>query len=185
MRLTACLALSLSLALPAQADEVTDAIESALEAYEAGDVQYAIEELTFAQQLLAEMKSDTLIAYLPEPPEGWTREVDTEMNQGLAMMGGGVGAEATYSDGTVSFKITLMADNPMVAAMAGMLGNPALMAAAGKMVRVGRQKFLDQDGEMSSLVGNRVLIQASGAETEVMVPVLEEIDYSGLGDFGG
>lgn len=171
-------------ALPAAADDVTDTIESALEAYRDGDVQYAIEELSYAQQLLQGMKTDSLTAFLPEPPPGWTREIDTEMNAGLAMMGGGIGAEATYSDGSDSFTLTLLADSPMVMAMAGMLNNPTVMAAAGKMVRVGRQKFLDQDGELSTLVNNRVLIQASGAGTDIMMPVLEAIDYRGLGDFG-
>ena len=171
-------------ALPASADEVTDTLESALQAYQDGDIQYALEELTYAQQLMQAMKADSLTGFLPEAPDGWTREVDTEMNAGLAMMGGGTGAEATYSDGSTSFSLTILADSPMVMAMAGMLNNPTVMAAAGKMVRVGRQKYLDQDGEMSTLVNNRVLIQASGADADTMMPVLEAIDYRGLGDFG-
>jgi hypothetical protein len=87
------------------------------------------------------------------------------MNQGLAMLGGGTGAEAVYAGDGMRFIVTLMADNPMVGAMGAMLGNPMLMATAGEIVRVGRQKFVDQDGELTGLVDNRILVQASGAET--------------------
>jgi len=173
-----------ALPLSAHADEVTDTLKSAIDAYEAGDLQYALEEIAFAQQLMQAMKAEGLVAFLPAAPEGWTREVDTEMNAGMAMLGGGTGAEAEYSNGDVSFTITLMADNPMVAAMAGMFANPMIMAASGKITRVGRQKFIDQDGELTGLIDGRVLVQASGADVEVMVPVLEAIDFEGLGKFG-
>jgi len=171
-------------ALPAQADEISDTIQSALDAYNAGDTTFAAEELAFAQQLLQEMSAMDLSDCLPDAPPGWTREVNTEMNAGLTMMGGGVGAEAEYSDGSTTFTVRVMADNPMVTAMAGMLSNTALMAAMGKMTRVGRQKFVEQDGTMSTLVNNRVLVQAEGADPAVMLPVLEAIDYRKLGQFG-
>ncbi|MBN2906572.1 MAG: hypothetical protein JXJ18_07685 [Rhodobacteraceae bacterium] len=170
--------------LPAHADEVTDTLQSAIEAYEAGDVQYALEEIAYAQQLVQAMKAEGLSAFLPPAPEGWSRTVDTDMNQGLAMMGGGTGAEATYEGDGQSFTLTLMADNPMVGAMAAMFGNPMLMATQGEMVRVGRQKFVDQDGDLTGLVDNRILVQVSGAAPGVMLPVLEAIDYKALAGFG-
>lgn len=145
-------------AAPARADAVTEALESAIEAYGAGDVNYA--------------------------REGWTPEVDTEMNRGLATMDGGTGAAATYAGGGESFTVTLMADKPMVGAMGAMFGNPMLMGAAGEIGRVGRQKSVDQDGELTTLVDNRIPVRASGAGREVMLPVLEAIDYAGLAGFG-
>lgn len=174
------------LALPGApaADEITDALQSAIAAYEDGDVQYALEELEYARQLMTQLQTDALSGYLPPAPEGWTREIDTEMNAGLAMMGGGTGAEATYrrEADSVSFTITLMADNPMVVGIGGMLANAAAIGA--KVVRVGREKFMVQDGEMTGLVDKRILVQASGADPEVMIPVLETIDFRSLRDFG-
>ena len=181
---TTAIAFALAAVLPAHADEISDTIQSALDAYNAGDVAFATEELAFAQQLLQQMSAMSLSDCLPEAPEGWTREINTEMNAGLAMMGGGVGAEAEYSDGTDTFTVRYMADNPMVTAMAGMLSNSALMAAMGQMTRVGRQKYVNQDGTMSTLVNNRILVQAEGAAPEVMLPVLEAIDHRKLGEFG-
>lgn len=164
------------------ADEVLDTLNSAIAAYEEGDVQYAMEELEYAKQLMAAMKTEALSAFLPDAPEGWSREVSQDMNAGLAMLGGGVGTEAEYSNGDDSFTITITADNPMVGAFAGMIGNAAMLGA--KIERVGRQKFMNQDGDLSGLVDNRILIQAEGADIDVMIPVLETIDYKALGDYG-
>jgi hypothetical protein len=171
------------LALPASADEVSDTLKSALSAYEDGDVAYALEELEYAKQLMLEMKTEALNQFLPAAPEGWTRTVNNEMGAALGMLGGGVGAEAEYNnDSGDSFTITIMADNPMVGAMAGMIGSAGALGA--KIRKVGRQKFMDQDGELSGLVANRILVQASGASLDVMLPALETIDYRKLGRFG-
>ena len=51
-------------------------------------------------------------------------------------------------------------------------------------MRVGREKFLNDSGDLSALVGGKVLVQASGAPVAVMVPVLKNIDYRKLGNFG-
>ncbi|MFZ5963168.1 hypothetical protein ACOXXX_09475 [Thalassococcus sp. BH17M4-6] len=178
--------LSLFLVLPslAAADEISDALTAAQEAYADGDIQYALDELDFARNKLLEAKTDALGAFLPAAPDGWTREVNTEMNQGLAMMGGGVGAEATYTqdDGGKSYKITMMADNPMVASMAAMVTNAAAMGL--KVERVGRQRFMVQDNEMTGLVANRFLIQVSGADTDTMMAALEAMDFAALSGFG-
>lgn len=169
---------------PALADEVTDTLSSALQAYEDGDIDYAIEELDYAKQLLQEMTAMELVGFLPEPPEGWTREIaDENMSAGLAFMGGGTGAEATYSDGTDSIDLTIIADSPMVSMFGGMLANAAVMGM--KLHRVGREKFIENDGELTGLIDNRILIQAEGATPEVMIPLLETIDFKALEDFGG
>lgn len=41
-----------------------------------------------------------------------------------------------------SFRIKMVAGNPVVGAMAGMLGNPAMMTAMGRVTRIGGQSFL-------------------------------------------
>lgn len=169
---------------PGLADEVTDTLSSALQAYEDGDLDYAIEELDYAKQLLQEMSSQALTSFLPEPPAGWTREISDEgMNAGLAFLGGGVAAEADYSDGSETFSLSIMADNPMVAGFAPMVANAGLMGL--KMHRVGREKFYENDDQLIGLIDNRILIQAEGAAPEVMIPVLELIDFAALEEFGG
>jgi len=168
---------------PGLADEVTDTLSSALEAYQDGDLEYAIEELDYAKQLLQELSSQALVRFLPEAPAGWTREIsEDEMTPGLAFLGGGVAAEAEYSNGTETFSLSIMADNPMVAGFGPMIANAGLMGL--KMYRVGREKFFENDGQLIALVDNRILIQAEGAPPEVMTEILERIDFSALEAFG-
>ncbi|MEM1064500.1 MAG: hypothetical protein AAF771_09425 [Pseudomonadota bacterium] len=186
--LASALAVAAALALtaaPAAADDVTEAINNALEAYNEGDTAYAAEELTFALQLLNEMKADGLSGFLPDPMEGWERQMDDSIAAGMSMMGGGIGAGAEYENGGSYFSITIMADSPMVAALGGMLGNAAMITASGgKMVRVGREKFMQQDEEVTGLIGGRVLVQASGDDVEAIIAHLETMDFNALEDFG-
>ena len=183
-RATSFAVLLLAVANPALADEVIDTLSSALQAYEDGDIDYAIEELDYARQLLKDMSTQELSAFLPEAPAGWTREIgDSEMSAGLAFFGGGVGTEAEYSNGTDSFTLTVMADNPMVSAFSGMIANAGILGM--KMHRVGREKFYENEDGLSALVDKRILVQAEGAAPEVMLPILEQIDFEALADFGG
>ena len=169
---------------PAVADDVSDTIRSALDAYNDGDVAYATEELNFALQLLKEMRAGDLEAFLPEPLDGWTREIDAGAAAGLAMMGG-TGAAATYISGADNFTISLLMDSPMVTGMAAMFSNPAIAASGGgKMVRVGREKFISMDGDLSGLIGNRVFVQADGQNTDAIVAHLETMDFGALSQFG-
>ena len=173
------------LCLPAagsRADEVSDLLTSALEAYEAGDLQFAIDDLEMARQALLEMKTDSLGAFLPDAPDGWAREVSSEMGQALAMMGGGVGAEATYTDNSGGHvKITLMADNPMVSSMSAMIASAGAMGL--KVERIGRQRFATQDDQMMALVGNRVLVQGEG-DLDAVRGLLDKMDFQALASFG-
>lgn len=173
----------LSASNPALADEVTDTLTSAMQAYEEGDIKYAIEELDYAKQLLQEMSAQELNGFLPEAPEGWTREIadSQQASMGLAMIGG-TGTQATYSNGSDEFSITITADNPMIMAMGGMLSNAG--AFGMRIERVGREKFVNDEGELMALIGNRILVQASGADVDVMIPVLETIDFKALKGFG-
>lgn len=175
-------ALALILALPAAADEISDTMQSALDAYNEGDAAYALEELDYARQLLLQLKTDALTQFLPEAPEGWSREINPEMNAAMAMMGGGTGAEATYRGDGKSITLQFIADSPMVAALGGMIGNAALYGA--KVERVGREKFMVQDNEVTGLVDNRILVKASGAEPEPLLKLIETIDMRALKEFG-
>jgi hypothetical protein len=173
-----------ALPLPVQADEITDALTAAIEAYEAGDIGDALDELAYAEQMLTGLQAEGLTAFLPPALDGWTREVSDEAAAGLGFLGGGVAAEASYDGPAGRFTITLMADNPMVAQMGAMLGNRAMMAMMGEIVRVNRENFLRQDADLTGLIGNRVLVQASGGDVDVMVGHLEQMDFSELERFG-
>lgn len=182
-RLCLAAAAALVLATPARADEVTDTLQGAIEAYQAGDIAFALQDLAYATQLLNALKAEGLAAFLPPAPDGWTRNDNADAGQSLGFIGGGSAAEANYVGEGREVTLTLMADNPMVTAMAGMFGNATLMAQAGKVTRVGRFSFVDQGGDISGLVGNRVLVQAKG-DAEAAFELLGAMDLRGLSDFG-
>jgi hypothetical protein len=171
--------------MPALADDITDALNAAIEAYEAGDLQDARAEIAYATQLLNDLQAEGLAGFLPAALPGWTREVSDEPATGLGFMGGGSAAEADYTGPGGSFTIMMVADNPMVGAMAGMLGNATVMATMGRIERINGESFLNADDELSGLIGGRVLIQASGGSVEDMAAHLEQVDFDALADLGG
>lgn len=176
------LALLLALATPLRADEVSDALSAAQAAYAAGDLNTAAAQITTAARAVQALQGGKLAGFLPEAPDGWSREIDASASDGMAMMGmTGTMVQAQYTSAAgESFTLTLTADSPLVAQMAGILGNPQMMALMGKTAKIGGQDMLDQDGALSALVGGRVLVQAQGAPREAMQPVLEKIDFAGL-----
>lgn len=184
-KVLAILGVTLALALPAAADEVSDALQAALTAWQSGDIGTAGAQVTIAQQAIQGQQSARMAALLPPAPEGFTRTDTEDFAQGFAIAGGGSGAEANYAnaDGSVSFKMSLVADNPVVAAMGAMLGSEQMMAMMGKVEKVGDQALLSQDGSLSALVANRVLFQASGAATDQMLPVVQKIDFAKVASF--
>ncbi|MBC7157047.1 MAG: hypothetical protein H5U20_05975, partial [Rhodobacteraceae bacterium] len=72
-RLCLAAAAALALSTPARADEITDTLQSALDAYQAGDIAFALQDLAYATQLLNALKAEGLATFLPPAPDGWTR----------------------------------------------------------------------------------------------------------------
>ena len=166
----------------AKADEFTETIEAAMEAYEAGDIKAAKEEIDFAAQLLGQMKAEGLSGFLPEALDGWEREVgDT---QSMAALGGGQMASAIYRKDGETVEIQLMAGNQMVTAMGAMFSNPVLMGAAGKVKRINRQNVvITKQGEIQTLI-NQVMVQISGsADVDAKEAYFGEMDVKGLEAF--
>ena len=151
------------LSLPAQADEIEDALQMALEAYRAGDINIAKEEIDYAAQLIAQLKAVGLSAFLPDALPGWTRVESEDKTQTAALMGGGMTTSASYTRGDDGIDIRLMADNQMVTAMAAMFGNAAMMGSMGKVKRIKRQKVvITRQGELQALSKNRIPLRVPG-----------------------
>ena len=178
--------LSASLAAPLAADEFRDTMATALEAYDAGDIRHALEELAMAQRLLQQMQAGAIESFLPPTPEGWQRQIDGDFAGMLAMMGGGTGVEASYrGPAGERLRMQIAADSPMLGAFLGIFANPAMLGAMGGTVhRIGRERVLERDGEMTMILGNRILVQLSGGDSEQMLEMLRAMDLDGLARFG-
>ncbi len=173
------------LATPILADDIPDAPQAALTACDAGDLAKTAEQMTLARQGLGAQQRAMLTALLPASPDGYTREDSADFTQSFGIMGGSAGAGATCSsaDGSVSFKLSFVAYNPMVAAMRAIPGNAQMMAMLGKVIKVGDQALLSNDGSISTLVNARVLFQAQCGTEEQMLPLVQGIDFAKVGMF--
>lgn len=173
-------------AAPALADEFTDTLDSAIKAYNDGDVAGAQQDVEYAGKLLASMKAEGLAKFLPEAQAGWTRADENTDEAGgmMAMLGGGTTTGATYkkADGT-DLTITLVANSPMVNGIAAMVGGMAAMGS-GKPMRIQRTEFANNDGELQGVVNGKVMISVSGnATVEDKTAYLEAMDFKGLAEF--
>jgi hypothetical protein len=178
-----CAALLLAFSSPmAHADDVTDTLAAATTAYGAGDLNGTAAQITAAARAVLALQTERLAGYLPEAPTGWAREIDASAAEDMTLMGmTGNMVQARYTDPQGnSFSLTLTADSPLVAQMAGILGNPQMMAMMGKVVKVAGQDMLEQDGSLSALVSGRVLVQAQGMQSDTMQGVLGAVDFTRL-----
>ena len=179
------LALVALLSAPAAlADDVSDRLTAALAAYEAGDLRATTTELGGATTALSQKKGALLAAVLPATPEGWTREINEDYAAGIAMAGGGTGAEARYIDpdgNEITVNYTM--DSPLLAMMIGMFANEQMIAMLGKTVEVNGTRMVDQDTGMTTVIDNRILVQINGDETAKMVPLAQTIDFAALAVF--
>ncbi len=176
-------ALIASFSILAQADDFTDTIENAKQAYADGDIAGAKEELAYASQLLGQMRAKQLESLLPEALDGWTRKEDkSSANAGAAMFGGGTTANVEYRRGNDRVKISIITDSPMLASMSMLFSNPALAGTQGTMKRINRQKVLvKKDGAISAMVDKRIMVEVSGrAPAEAFEAYFKAIDMKGL-----
>jgi hypothetical protein len=181
-RIAAGLFAILIAAQPVAADEFEDVLESALDAYRAGDLTVAKEELDYALQLLASMRAEALADFLPPAQEGWERLDSDAQSEALAfgMFGGGTAASATYRRGEDEFTLTILADSPMVSGMAAMISGMAGMSGS-RPLRIQRQQFSIGEEEVQGVIGGRILVQAQGrAPTDAMIAHIEAMDLAAL-----
>ena len=177
---------------PVFADEISDGLEDALKAYQDGDLKEATELVDYVKSLLGEKNANLLTGFLPDAPEGWSREVEdtAAMSGAFAGLGqGGLIVSARYTTQTgkgISYMI--MADSPMMAMMGAIFSNPALMGGKAKVKRINRQKVLiGEDGQLQAMVHNRFIIQMDPDDKDVtieeMIQLFEATDIDGLKDF--
>jgi hypothetical protein len=127
----------------ARADEVTDAINEAMQQYKAGDFAVAASSLDYAAQLIRQKTGGRIVDMLPGPLPGWKAEEATSQAAGAAMLGGGVVAERSYSRGESGVDINITADSPMLQGMMMMLSNPMFATSnGGRLTRIAGQKAI-------------------------------------------
>jgi hypothetical protein len=174
------------IAAVATADEFTDTLDGALQAYRDGDITAAQQDLDYAGKLLTAMKSESLAKFLPAAPAGWARDESSDAADAsgvMGMFGGGTTASATYRRGDEEMTLTLIANSPMITGMAGMLSGIAAMGG-GKPMRIQRTEFAMNDQDLQGVVGGKVMVSVGGnAAVEDKTALIETMDFGALEDF--
>lgn len=174
----------LPLALHAQTDEITPRIEAALAAQAAGDLKTTAAELAQASAAVNAERNRRLEALLPPAPEGMTQAVNADYAAGLAIMGGGAGAEGQYSaeDGSYA-TVTYNIDTPMMTSMMLALAAPEMAALMGPKLELNGLTFLDQGNSLTAIVDGRLLVTISGGDPATVRKVAEAVEGAALARF--
>jgi len=173
----------------AYGDEVTDAINEALQSYQNGKYSDAMTSLNYASQLIGQKKGGDLQSFLPQPLNGWTAEDATSQAVGAAMLGGSVSAERHYKKESSTVSIQIVSDSPMLQGMMMMFTNPMLAGAdGGKLEKIAGEKAIvkydaqQKNGTINLVVANRFLITVEGNESSLddLKAYAGKIDYKKL-----
>jgi len=154
------------------ADEIIDQIEMGRQAYEAGELRQAKDELQYAIAQIQELLDNQYVKLMPEPLPGWVGEPAQAQTAGMAMMGGGTQLSRAYRNNATgeSVELSLVADSPFLQAMSMMLSNPMMMRSepGTKLYRLGKHRGMIKNPpgsdrwEISLMLANRILVQVQG-----------------------
>ncbi len=178
----AALALLGALAGPALADDITDAMDQARKAYQAGDLGSAKQSLDLASQLIGQKNAETFATLLPNALPGWKAEKVQTTALGAAGFGAST-ASRTYNNAKGDHvEVQISGDSAIVSQIATFLNNPAMAGAMGKLVRVGNQRAIqDNDGNVKMIVGGKFLISVDGsADAASKLAYAQAIDVAKL-----
>ncbi|GAA0422232.1 hypothetical protein GCM10009133_33490 [Cocleimonas flava] len=183
------------LSAPVVADEVSDQITVALEAYNEKDYKSAVEELKFVTAQVQQLYQAEIQQLMPKPLDGW-KEREQKNNNAAAMtmlggMGGGTGMKSEFTRNRENVIVEVMANSPMMGMMTMMLKNPAMMAGQQntKPFRYKKAKGMIKTeknrSEITLVLAGQILITLKGRQLEddaVLKEYLEQLDFAKLKD---
>ena len=186
--LIAAMAMTLSFAAPAGADDITDQLDTARTEYDSGNLRKAVQTLQFAVAGIQEKINLDLLKLLPEPLDGWRADEPQAQSAGMAAMITGTNLTRRYfRDDGAEVEISIMADSPLMPMMTMMLSNPMMMQTNpdmriynhnGQRGMIQHEKDSDR-WEISLLVANKILVQVNGSglkDKESVESYLKAID---------
>ncbi len=177
---------------PAYSDDIVEAINEAVDAYNEKEYQEAIESLDYAKQLIQQMRSEGLMKYLPEALPGW--ESKSPKTQNMGMLGGMAGVSKEYSKTGQRRKrvtISIFGQSPIMQGMMAMFNPMYAGSSGGKLQKIKRNKAIvkykpdSNSGEISVLVKKKFIVTIKGSSVEKMelMDYAKTIDYKGLKEF--
>lgn len=169
--------------LAARADDVTDQINEALNAYNKKDLATAIAGLEAALNLMRQSRADAYGALLPAPPAGWTDDEVETVATGLAVAGG-TGASRRYHKGNDTVTVSILADSPLMQALSTLAasGIATMGGMRTEIVNGRRTLYLKDDGAFTTFVGDRIMVrvEGKGLPDTVLKQFLTAVDFAAV-----
>ncbi|HXW27020.1 MAG TPA: hypothetical protein VEK73_19915 [Xanthobacteraceae bacterium] len=181
-KLAAPIVLIAALVGPAKADEVTDALDQARKAYQAGDFAAAKQSADLAAQLLGQKSAEGFAALLPAALSGWTAgKIETTALGNTAF--GVTAASRTYTGPNgKTVQVQISGDSAMLTQFASLLNNPQIAGVLGKIITVGNQHAVQtKEGDVHIVVANKFLVSVTGSgPAEAKLAYAQAVDIAKL-----
>lgn len=162
--------------------EAENAMKEAMDAYKNQKWTAAYSALQTALVEINNKISEEIMTVFPPVQQGWKEESANSLNSsGMAMMGGGTGAEKSYTleegDQYSSIKITITTNSPMVSSLMMVINNPMMAGNMGKTVKINGEKAIEkfdadsQTDEINMVLDGKTLItiSANGIKDKAVV----------------
>ncbi|MBD3367256.1 MAG: hypothetical protein GF405_03640 [Candidatus Eisenbacteria bacterium] len=185
----------LSLNAAAEADEVTEAIAKAEEAYAAENYKDASTELQNALVGVHRILIELIQAQLPEAPSGWTVDDPEGMDAsafGMGFFANLMVSRTYYPPGGSSIEVSIAANSPLIGALQAFVSNPMMAAMSGGEMKKSEicgndaiEEFSEENDEASIniLAGRSTLIAVEGdgyADEDHVRTLAGMIDCAGI-----
>ena len=170
----------------ARADAVTDQINQALAAYGKKDLKGAATALDSAATLIRQQEAALWKAVLPAALPGWTAQQPEGSAVAPALFGGGVTVSRKYQKGAAVVTVSIIANSPMVQAMAGFMSSSfGAMLGGSQFVVIDGHRLLYSKSENSyqTLVGHAVLVKVEGnpaTDDAALRQYLHAVDFTAV-----
>jgi hypothetical protein len=180
-RIALCAAL-LAAATPAFADDITDAMDQARKAYQAGNYGTAKQSLDLASQLIGQKNAEGFAALLPAPVSGWKAEEATTSAVGQVAFGASSASRRYENAKGENVEVQITGDSAMIMQFATLLSNPGIAGAMGKIIKVGDQRAIQtREGDVHVVVASKFLITVSGsADAASRMAYAQAVNYGKL-----
>jgi hypothetical protein len=180
-----CLLLTIG-ALPAFAsDDVEQAIEFGLKAYQKGELDKAANQLRYAAGLIGDRGVEKTYRLLPEAPQGWEAAVPEK--EQVNYMGGFLSLVREYHQGATTLVLRSSADSPMFYDLVSALASKRTVDKRMHTIRLGKRAALvieEEGGKQASLaipLENGVLVTISGnAKAKLLENFAQSVDLEPL-----
>lgn len=155
--------LTLASTISGRADEITDAIDAARKAYQAGDLSNAKQSLDLASQLIAQKNAEAFGMLLPEALAGWEAEPVQTAAVGTLGLGASAASRGYNKPNGDRIEVQITGDSALVVQYGSFLTNPLVAGAMGKIVMIGTLRALQtMEGDVFLVVGNKYLVAVQG-----------------------